>query len=171
VSAIVTQNIDGLHQAAGSRTVRELHGRVCSLRCDAAHRRPTAETLDRIARGEVPRCPVCGRPQRPDVVLFEEPLDPGTWRTSWADVQGCDGLLIVGTSLQVAPAADLPRLALGRVPVVVVNREPTPIDAGALVLRGDAGAILPALAEGLGGSTGAGLDLHPAPEARHGGTP
>lgn len=165
LQSVLTQNIDGLHRAAGSRRVRELHGNVAGLRCPSGHRRPTGEVLDALRAGAVPRCLRCGAAMRPDIVLFEEPLDRAVWAQAEADLELADGLLVVGTSLRVAPASLLPHRALQRrVPVVIVNREPTELDPLALVVRGDAGPTLTALAEALGAPL-------PVAAARSGSTP
>lgn len=143
---IVTQNVDGLHQAAGvsGDRVVELHGNareVICLRC--RHRASSAPLRFRI-NGNAPPCDRCGGLLKIDTVSFGEPLDPArlAQATTWCG--SADLLLIIGTSLQVAPAGSLPELARSRgVPVVVINETPTPFDPWAtLVVRGAAAEVL-----------------------------
>ncbi len=130
---LVTQNVDNLHRRAGTRHLVELHGNLFRERCTrCAFRRWAAEASD-FEEG-VPMCPRCGAPLRPDVVWFGEPLPPEAWEQAVTFVVTADPdqteFWVVGTSAQVYPAADLPRLAARRgIPVVVVNLEPTPLDA------------------------------------------
>jgi NAD-dependent deacetylase len=150
--AIVTQNVDGLHQAAGSSQVIELHGNlresVC-LACGAVA--PIADFVTQLDAGALPRCRRCRSLLKPNVVLFEDLLPEAAWQRALVAVRGCDVLLVVGSSLQVTPAASLPQEALdhgGR--LVVVNRESTPYDrAAAVVVRGEAGPALSAMAAAL----------------------
>lgn len=139
---IVTQNVDGLHQQAGSAEVIELHGNlrrsVCSAGCG----------VQSPGAGEPPPCPQCGAPLRPDVVWFGELLPEGALESAMAVVQAADLVLSVGSSNQVQPAAELPFLALRNgCPVAEVNPEATPLSAQAdWSLRGTAAALLPRLA-------------------------
>jgi len=143
---IVTQNVDGLHQRAGSRDVIEIHGNIvrsrCLEECGLVYERP-----EDLPPGEPPRCPGCGSWLRPDVVWFGEMLDPEALHAAEAAVTGAEALLVVGTSGLVYPAAGLPmhaRQAGAR--VIVVNPQPTEIDSAAdVVVRGAAGVVLPAL--------------------------
>lgn len=136
LDAVVTQNIDGLHQAAGSRCVFELHGSVhCNIcqRCGAVY--DAAWVLAREhedARG-VPLCPVCGGAIKPDVVLYEEPLNEEVLTGAIEAIGRADALVIGGTSLVVYPAAGLIRYFQGD-ELAIVNRDPTPQDALADVL-------------------------------------
>ncbi len=144
---VVTQNVDGLHQRAGSAEVIELHGNIVRTRClDECGAR--FDLPDRLPAGEPPRCPACGSWLRPDVVWFGEALDaPTLLAAERACCAETEALLVVGTSGAVYPAAGLPRAArrAGR-PVVLVNPDPSGIDDDADVLvRGTAGAVLPAL--------------------------
>lgn len=128
LSAVVTQNIDGLHQAAGSRVVHELHGsvhrNVCQ-RCGATY------DASWVMRTEgVPRCEKCGGPVKPDVVLYGEQLDERVLLASVEAISRADLLVIGGTSLVVYPAAGLVDYFSGS-DLVIVNRDPTPADAGA----------------------------------------
>lgn len=140
--AVVTQNIDGLHQAAGSRRVFELHGSVERNHCLSCGR---AFTLaDILAADEVPHCP-CGGMIKPDVVLFEEPLDDAVVRGAVEAIAAADLLIVGGTSLAVYPAASFLRFYRGG-RLVLINRDPTPMDAAAdLRFSGSLGDVLTAL--------------------------
>ena len=140
VIAVVTQNIDGLHQAAGSRVVYELHGSVHRNHCMDCRR---SYGLDAVMNGEpVPRCPVCGGIIKPDVVLYGEMLDDATVSAAVAAIEQADTLLVAGTSLAVYPAAGLLRYFNGDC-LAVVNLSPTPMDRQAdLLIRGKIGEVL-----------------------------
>lgn len=144
LSAVVTQNIDGLHQQAGSKRVYELHGSVLRnhcIRCGASY--SLEQMLEYKGKG-VPRCS-CGGIIKPDVVLYEEPLDEAVLDRAVCHIQQADLLLIGGTSLNVYPAAGLIRYFQGR-DLVIINREPTPADRRAsLVIQGSIGEIFAAL--------------------------
>jgi NAD-dependent deacetylase len=125
LTAVVTQNIDGLHQAAGSRTVHELHGSVHRNSCIRCGRR---YGLDAILAGDgVPLCE-CGGMIRPDVVLYEEPLDADVWTAAVAAIRDADTLVVGGTSLVVYPAAGLVH-EFGGDQLVLINQEPTAFDS------------------------------------------
>ncbi len=122
---LVTQNIDGLHQAAGSRNVVELHGSVFRTRCTSASCELPPFRDEEDHAGAVPRCPRCGSVLRPDVVLFEEaiPVD-AEWQAKRA-LRDCDMFLAIGTSGTVAPASNFVRSAeYVRARTVLVNLEP-----------------------------------------------
>jgi NAD-dependent deacetylase len=147
--AIITQNVDGLHQAAGSRAVIELHGSLRDAACpDCEWTGPIAVITDALARDVTPACPACGRPVKPNVVLFEELLPAGAYRRARASCRRARALLVVGSSLQVTPAAWLPEIVHDSGgSVVIINDEPTPFDGiAAVVLRGQAGTLVPAVA-------------------------
>lgn len=128
VTAVVTQNIDGLHQMAGSRNVLELHGSVHRNVCRGCGATYPAEWV--LATEGVPRCPACGGLVKPDVVLYGEQLDEGVLMASVEAISSCDMLVVGGTSLVVYPAAGLVRYFRGD-DLVIVNREPTPADDAA----------------------------------------
>ena len=144
---VVTQNVDGLHTAAGTRELVELHGNIRRLRClDHAH--PfDGEIADEEGESDPPPCPVCGSPLRPDVVWFGEMLPQRAVKRAWDEAARCDALLLVGTSGTVWPAAELPHVARRRGAFIVeVNAEPSELTPLADVfLRGTAGGILPRL--------------------------
>ena len=148
---VITQNTDGLHQKAGSAEVIELHGSsamVSCLDCEASYPRPEIDALNR--QHCPPSCPSCrGLFLKPTVVLFGEALPVATLRDAQALAMAADVVLIVGSSLQVYPAAGIPRLARDSgAELLIVNAEPTPFDRWArVVLRGKAGEILPRILE------------------------
>ena len=153
---VVTQNVDGLHQQAGSRDVVEVHGNLRECRCDGCGAvRPIGEMTRRLDAGTVPRCETCHGLLRPNVVLFEELLPIAAYEGAEAACRGCGVLLVVGSSLEVYPVAGLPEVAVrSGARLVIVNREPTPCDPLAeVVVRGDAGTVLPAIAGAAGRSS------------------
>ena len=153
---VLTQNVDGLHQAAGSSDVVELHGNIARNRCFAdCQGSPTLIDLGtlpgRSRDASPPRCPMCGAHIRPDVVWFGEPLPEAALQRAFAVSAKCDVMLVVGTSGVVYPAAALPSIARqGGGVVIEVNPEPGGITHIAnTFLRGPGGRILPGLVEAL----------------------
>ena len=141
---LVTQNVDGLHAAAGSKSLVELHGNIRRVKCfDGSH---VAASWPREVSGP-PACPVCGSPLRPDVVWFGEALPAPAIEAAVAATRGCDVFLSVGTSGLVEPAASLPIVALERgATVIEVNPEATPLTPRATAsIPATAGAALPRL--------------------------
>jgi NAD-dependent deacetylase len=138
---VITQNIDGLHALAGSQDVIEVHGSIASASCLACGASfPLAETRARFEGAEdaVPRCD-CGRPLKPDVVLFGEMLDESAMTRASALAAGADLMLCIGSSLEVWPVAELPEITLAAGgAVAIVTRSATPYDGHAVVrLDGD----------------------------------
>jgi NAD-dependent deacetylase len=148
---VVTQNVDGLHAAAGSADVVELHGNLRRVKCLDRHHPFTGvlAEADEDAEGEAgpPPCPVCGSPLRPDVVWFGEMLPERAVERAWTLAAECGVLLLVGTSGTVWPAAELPHVAhRAGARVIEVNPEPSELTGVADVfLQGRAGEVLPAL--------------------------
>ena len=142
--AVVTQNIDGLHQLAGSQTVYELHGSVHRNYCTKCR---AFYGVDFIAEGEgVPCCPVCGGLVKPDVVLYEEGLDQDILEGAVRAIANADVLIVGGTSLVVYPAAGLINYYRGN-KLVLINRDPTPYDSEAdLVIHDSIGKVLGGIA-------------------------
>ena len=139
LSAVVTQNIDGLHQKAGSKNVFELHGSVHRNYCTRCHKFYDAEYM--LHSTGVPHCE-CGGIIKPDVVLYEEGLNQRTLSGAVEAIERADMLIIGGTSLVVYPAANLVNYYSGR-RLVLINRTATPQDENAdLVLKGSIGEIL-----------------------------
>jgi len=145
---LVTQNVDGLHQRAGSTDVVEYHGNILRDRCTVEQ---VVAERSRDAGGLLPRCAACGALLRPDVVWFGEMIPRAAMLQADAAAADCDLFLAVGTSALVYPAAGLAQVALARgVPVVEVNPHPTELTGCAdIALAGPSGVVLPALLRGL----------------------
>ena len=149
--ALVTQNVDGLHQAAGHdpRRVIEVHGTVHYTRCwDCDDRRPMADALDRVRAGEAdPPCSVCGGILKSDAILFGQNLVPEVIDAAMQAARECDVIIAAGSSLSVFPAANVVPMAKRHgARVIIANGEPTGMDGLAdAVLRGRLGEVLPAL--------------------------
>ena len=148
VRVVITQNVDHLHQEAGSREVVEIHGNLREARCQSCGSIVPIGVMERqLDAGSHPRCAGCGGRLRPNVVLFEEMLPADAYDRAEDACLRCEALLVVGSSLEVYPVADLPRLAKERgAKIIIVNREPTACDPLAdVLLPGQAGEILPAI--------------------------
>jgi NAD-dependent deacetylase len=149
--ALVTQNVDGLHQRAGSSPDRvvEVHGTLHRVMCwDCGERAPMQRALDRVRAGEEdPPCRTCGGILKSDTISFGQALVPEVIDRALRVAEECDLFLAVGTSLQVYPVANaVPRARAAGARVVIVNGEPTPFDGIAdAVLRGEIGVVLPAI--------------------------
>lgn len=147
LKAVITQNIDGLHQAAGSENVQELHGSVLRNYCMKCHAFYGAEYM-KNADG-VPRCEICGGVIKPDVVLYEEGLDNRVIENSIKAIREADVLIIGGTSLVVYPAAGLIDYYSGN-KLVLINRDATPRDKRAdLIVREPIGKVFAQVMRGL----------------------
>ena len=144
---LVTQNVDGLHQRAGSPSVLEYHGNILRDRCSVEQ--VVADRSEESRRTGLPRCASCGGLLRPDVVWFGEMIPRDALLAAAAAVEDCDAFLSVGTSSLVYPAAGLAEVALSRrVPVIEVNPNATDLTPRAdVALRGPSGRVLPALLE------------------------
>jgi NAD-dependent deacetylase len=179
---VITQNIDGLHQRAGSRDVLELHGSLHRLKafvdtdemfagdrspviCHACNGYAIHEHMDpyvtredlaaiELKAGPVPRCPCCGALLRPDIVWFGEPLDIDILEGAMLVADQCDAMICIGSSLEVQPAASIPfRAKWGGALVIEINPEPTDLSGEADVfLQGKAAEIVPALIEQVWGT-------------------
>ncbi len=151
VKAVITQNIDTLHQRSGSKTVIEMHGTMQTMTCTQCYHKVQAESY--IARfvecGEVPRCPKCAQVLKPDVILFGEQLPQAAWFTAQRAARGCDLMLVAGSSLEVLPVAGLPMQALDRgAHLIIINNMPTYLNVRAdVVILEDVATVLPAIAE------------------------
>ncbi|MBR1876230.1 MAG: NAD-dependent protein deacylase [Lachnospiraceae bacterium] len=140
LKAVVTQNIDGLHQAAGSRTVYELHGSVLRNHCMNCRKSFDLEYMKAVKDG-VPKCDECGGTIKPDVVLYEEGLDDATVQGAVETIAAADTLIIGGTSLVVYPAAGLINYYRGH-KLVLINKGSTGVDSRAdLVINGPIGEV------------------------------
>ncbi len=155
LAAVVTQNTDGLHQESGSRNVIEIHGSSRTVQClDCASREPRADVQARLHEEMPPRCKVCGGTYlKPTVVLFGEPMPQAAITKAFALAREADVLLVVGSSLVVYPAADIPLVALrSGARMIVINAEPTPYDELAeVVIQGRSGEVLPEIVDLIGG--------------------
>lgn len=140
LKAVVTQNIDGLHQAAGSKTVYELHGSVLRNYCEECHAFYDEKFI--LESEGIPVCPKCGGRVKPDVVLYEEGLDQNIINRSVEAIEAADTLIIGGTSLVVYPAAGLIQYFRGR-HLVLINKSETGADRKAdLVIHDSIGKVL-----------------------------
>ncbi len=147
LTSVVTQNIDGLHQKAGSKKVRELHGSIMRNFCTKCH---ASYDLDYILDPEncdgdkygIPRCKKCGAIVKPDVVLYEEPLDYSTCQQALTEIESADCMIIGGTSLTVYPAAGYVHDFHGKY-LVLINKTPTQYDSRAdLVIADSIGKVM-----------------------------
>ena len=150
LKAVITQNIDELHYRAGSKRVLELHGSVRTATCTRCREHlPTGEMWRAVvASTQLPHCPRCGGLLKPDVVLFGELLPAHVLEEAQQEAERSDVMLVAGSSLEVYPAADLPlRAVQAGARVIMVNYEPTPMDAcAAVVIHKDVAVILPQIA-------------------------
>ena len=176
LKCVITQNVDGLHEKAGTKNVLEYHGSVLKLRCTACISRFSRDEFDleklRRENGLPPRCPKCGGVIKTDGVAFGEPIPSDVAHQSLEEAWKCDLMLICGTSAVVYPFADLPRIARQRkieregktetglyavekVPaatIIELNAEPTPLTEEGIsdyLIRGKTGEILPRMVEEL----------------------
>jgi NAD-dependent deacetylase len=150
LQVVITQNIDDLHQRAGSRRVLELHGHLREATCVRCYKKVTVDPAveQHIRNGQVPRCK-CGGVMKPDVILFGEQLPIRVLNQAMDEARRCDLILVAGSSLEVTPAADIPFLAVDSgAKAIIVNLEPTAFDPRAdIVIHGDVAEILPLLVE------------------------
>ena len=148
LSSVITQNVDGLHQTAGSRNVIEFHGTHRTLSCLKCSSTVDGTTLK--LEDLPPRCSRCSSLLKPDVVFFGEPIPWEAQATSFKESKSCDLVLSIGTSAVVYPAASIPMTAKEKGAIVVeINREPTPLtdDVSDYLICGSAGEIIPAIVE------------------------
>jgi len=152
VQAVVTQNIDLLHERAGSCEVVEVHGSIRTATCPGCGARYELEQLlELLAEADAPACPVCGEIVKPDVVFFGELLPPEAIDRAYKLARAAELMLVVGSALEVYPIAGLPEetLAAGG-KLAIINRGPTPYDGRAnLRIDGSAGEVLPAVVAAL----------------------
>jgi len=126
LDGVITQNIDGLHQKAGSKNVQEVHGSTLRNYCSRCHKKYPADYIFKSDE-EIPRCKICGGVIRPDVTLYGEGLPSDAWRNSIKLVDKADCLIVGGTSLVVNPAASLAMGFRGK-NLIVINKQQTPAD-------------------------------------------
>lgn len=142
LDAVITQNIDGLHQRAGSKNVIELHGTAGEFYCcECMAKGDSDKIIGEIRNGNIPKCPNCGGIMKPKVVLYEEPLYDGVAESAVEYVSNADMLIVGGTSLAVYPAASFVRYFRGKY-IVIINKSETGYDSNAdLVIRENIGEI------------------------------
>ena len=148
LKSIVTQNIDALHQKAGSKVVIEVHGTYQTLTCLGCYQRvkASAELLTSfLENSSTPICSNCGNLLKPDIILYEEQLPVEQWNRAKEEIINCDLLLVLGSSLTVTPVCDLPYAALSSgAKLIIINRTCTHLDEMAAVsIQGDLADILP----------------------------
>lgn len=149
LKSIVTQNIDMLHSRAGSTRVHEVHGHLREVTCITCFSVfPAQHMIEEFLQDNsisVLCCPKCGGILKPNVILFGEQLPAMVLNAAQREAKTCDLMIVAGTSLEVYPVADLPRLALGRgAKLMLINQEPTAYDRHAhVVIHGDVADILP----------------------------
>jgi len=144
LKALITQNIDLLHQKGGSKNVIEIHGSPSThycLRC-AGVRVSYEEVAAIVRKGEMPKCPKCGKVIKPAITFFGEQLPADALKQAVTEAQKADLMLVLGTSLTVFPAAGIPQYTLrGGGKIVIVNNMPTPLDGRALLHFDDLGSV------------------------------
>jgi NAD-dependent deacetylase len=156
LKCVITQNIDALHEKAGTKKLLEYHGSVAKLRCiscDLRFRRDEFDLANLIQENQLPpRCPECRGIIKSDTVSFGEPIPSDVARQSLEEARKCDLMLICGTSAVVYPFANLPRIAKqkGKVTIIEVNADPTPLTEEGIsdyLIQGKTGEVLPRLVE------------------------
>ena len=152
LQSVITQNIDALHQKAGSKTVVEVHGTYQSLTCLGCYKQIQAAyefLVEFIDQEQIPHCPDCGNLLKPDIILYEEQLPSDIWRLARQEITSCDLLLVLGSSLTVTPTCDLPLTALsGGAKLIIINRTHTHLDDLAeITFQGELEKILPMIVD------------------------
>ncbi|GAB4544737.1 MAG: NAD-dependent protein deacylase Cob2 [Anaerolineales bacterium] len=151
LQSIITQNIDALHQKAGSANVIEMHGTMQTLTCTQCYHQVQAEPYLKtfVDENQIPRCPKCAQILKPDVILFGEQLPQKAWFRAQREARACDLMLVAGSSLEVLPVAGLPMQALDRgAHLVILNNSPTYLNIRAdAVIEDDLAAVIPAIME------------------------
>jgi NAD-dependent deacetylase len=151
IQSIITQNIDALHQKAGSKNVIEMHGSMRTLTCTRCYHQVESAPylLPFVEKGEIPRCPKCDSVLKPDVILFGEQLPQTAWLQAQRNVRNCDLMMVAGSSLEVLPVAGLPMQALDRgAHLIIVNNSPTYLNVRAdVTILENVADIIPAIAE------------------------
>lgn len=151
VKTIITQNIDALHQKAGSKCVVETHGTMNTLTCTNCYQKFEAKSYLKtfIEEGNIPTCSQCNGILKPDVILFGEQLPHSAWVTAQRAARQCDLMLVAGSSLEVLPVAGLPMQALDRgAHLIIVNNTPTYVNVRAdVVIMDDVASTLPEIAK------------------------
>jgi NAD-dependent deacetylase len=153
IQTIITQNIDRLHQRAGSKNVLEVHGSIGTLTCTHCYRTVNSEGYLQayLERGELPYCPDCNSVLKPDMVLMGEQLPAKTWLKAQQACKTCDLMIVAGSSLEVLPVAGLPMRALENgAHLILINHSVTYLDVRAdVVLHEDVAEIIPSIVDEL----------------------
>jgi len=151
LQAVITQNVDMLHQKAGSKHVLEMHGTLSTLSCTQCYQKYGYENFIQafIDHGEMPLCPVCGALLKPDVILFGEQLPQKTVYEAQQEVRKCDLVMVIGSSLEVLPVAGIPMQAIEHgAHLIIINNSPTYINVRAdIVMPEDVAKIIPAIVD------------------------
>jgi NAD-dependent deacetylase len=151
IKSIITQNIDNLHQKAGSTNVYETHGTLQSMSCTSCFQKTASASYIQplIDSGTLPACLNCGGLLKPDVILFGEQMPHAAWRIAQEAAQTCDLMLVAGSSLEVLPVASLPMQALDRgAHLIIINQTPTYLGIRAdVVIYEDVARVIPAIAK------------------------
>lgn len=151
LKATITQNIDGLHQRAGAKKVMEVHGTIKTLTCVSCFKKYDSKEFihSYVEHGKIPRCEFCDSILKPDAILFGEQLPQLVWMKIKKEVEKCDLMIVVGSSLEVVPVARLPYETLSRGGnIIIINNQETYLDSRAnLVFHQDAAVILPKISE------------------------
>ena len=150
ICTTITQNIDGLHQRAGSQKVLEVHGGLSTLTCVSCYHQVSADGYNEayLERGEIPRCADCSSILKPNVVLFGEQLPIRTWLQAQEASKKCDLMIVAGSSLEVLPVAGLPMRAIENgAHLIIINHSKTYLDIRAdVVFSEDVAEIIPLIA-------------------------
>lgn len=153
IRTVITQNIDNLHQKAGSTHVVEMHGSLNTLSCTGCFRQISSEQFIQlfIDKGEIPHCPDCDCVLKPDVILFGEQLPQNAWQEAVQWSRKCDLMLVAGSSLEVLPVASLPMQAIDRgAHLIIINNTPTYLNVRSdVAILEDVAEIIPAIAQQL----------------------
>ena len=151
IHSVLTQNIDLLHQKAGTMHVVELHGTLRTLSCTQCFQQVDSMPYLKpfIEQGRLPHCPHCGSLLKPDVILFGEQLPQKTWLEAQRESRTCDLMVVAGSSLEVMPVAGLPMQALDRgAHLVIINNSPTYLNVRAdVAIQANVSDIIPAITE------------------------
>lgn len=151
LKTIVTQNIDNLHQKAGSKSVLEVHGTINTLTCGGCYtQHPAKKFIEPYVRlGTIPHCPNCNGILKPDAILFGEQLPKKTWGTVEEEIRKCDLIIVIGSSLEVLPIARIPYTAVSNgAKLIIINKQETYMDSRAdVVLKQNVARVLPSILE------------------------
>jgi len=151
IKSVITQNIDNLHQKAGSKNVFEIHGTLNTMTCASCYTKfPSSQFLDSyLEKGKIPTCPRCQNILKPDAILFEEQLPKRVWQCIVQEINKSDLMMVIGSSLEVIPVANLPyQIISNDGKLIIINNEPTYIDSRAdVVLHENVITALPAVLE------------------------